>query len=290
MTLSLRQPGPTAADRGTVSLAPNASPTDVITPRSPAPEAKPAYSLRALGRNDLPALIYIHQIPYQHERTVKHDFWAATGFYKSESGHRIVVKASRSAPFAGIPLRWAGRILCQRELRFYRALADIPNVPTVLATIGRTTLVHEFAPGTPLGKGVAIPDGYFSQLQQLLGLLHERNIAYVDTNKCPNILVGDDGEPHLIDFQISYDLKELGNTFINRWILRRLQREDFYHILKHKLRLRPDEMTEEERLIASKPSPWIRFHRRMTAPYFYVRRRVFRRLRESGRLLPEGSE
>src|SRR6185295_15141631 len=98
-----------------------------------------------------------------------------------------------------------------------------------------------------LSKQHPVPDGFFAQLQALILELHRRGIAYVDTNKPENILLGDDGRPHLIDFQISWDLHDFGNWWLNRWWLHRLQREDFYHILKHKLRLRPDEMTPEER-------------------------------------------
>ena len=98
-------------------------------------------------------------------------------------------------------------------------------------------------------------------------------------NKSPNILVGDDGRPYLIDFQISGDLHEWGDTFITRWLLARLQREDHYHLLKHKRRLRPDELTAQERLAAARRSLLIRLHRVISKPYFLIRRSLFKRLR-----------
>ncbi len=150
-----------------------------------------------------------------------------------------VLKIGRVADFAGMPLEWLGKWICGREMRFYRKLADVPNVPKVLGMVGPTGFVHEYVQGRPLSKDRPVPDGFFTQLQALLDELHRRGIAYVDTNKPENILLGDDGKPHLIDFQISYDLHEFGNWFVNRAILRHMQREDFYHILKHKRRLRP---------------------------------------------------
>lgn len=249
-----------------------------------------AYSMRALGQAALPSDFAIDGVRYRRVRTVKHDFFAATAFYEDPAGRWVVLKISRTTDFAGVPLLWLGRWLCRREMRFYNKLADLPNVPRVLGTVGPTGFVHDFVPGRPLEKDRPVPDGFFDELQCLLAELHRRGLAYVDTNKPQNILLGNDGRPHLIDFQISWDLSELGDWFLNRWWLRRLQHEDLYHTLKHKRRMRPDEMTPQELEIASRKSALIRLHRFLTLPYFALRRRTFKRLRETGRLLPEGSK
>jgi hypothetical protein len=249
-----------------------------------------AYAMRALGRRDLPAALSIDGRIYRHQKTVKHDFFAATGFYDDGDGSRVVLKVGRVNDFFGFPCVAVGKWLCRREKRFYAALSDLPNVPPVLGQTGPTGFVHRYVPGRPLGDGQPVPNGFFDQLLELLAEMHQREIAYVDTNKPQNILLGDDGRPHLIDFQISYDLHDFGNNWINRRILRRMQREDVYHVLKHKRRLRPDELTDEERAAAAKVSWAIRLHRLISAPYFKFRRRTFRRLRETGQLLPEGSK
>jgi RIO-like serine/threonine protein kinase len=251
---------------------------------------RPIYSLRALGKRDLPPQIEIGGKRYIHLKTHKHDFWAVTGFYEDEHDERVVLKMGRVDPFAGLPLKWIGRWLCRREVRFYKALSDLGNVPEFLGFFEETGFVHRYTPGRPLEKGKPVPDGYFAQLQDLMREIHRRNIAYVDANKPENILLGDDGRPHLIDFQISWDLHELGNWWLNRLWLRRLQHEDLYHILKHKRRMRPDEMTPEEQQAAQKRSLFIRIHRFVTKPYFVIRRALFKKLRESGRILPEGSK
>lgn len=248
------------------------------------------YSMRALGKRDLPPVFELNNITYQHERTIKHDFWAVTGFYLSEAGQRVVLKVSRTEEFAGFPLVWIGKWLCRREMRFYSRLSDLPNIPPLLGQVGPTGFVHGFVQGRPLSKERPVPNGFFDQLFALLDELHRRKIAYVDTNKPENILLGDDGKPHLIDFQISYDLHELGDNWLNRRLLLQLQKEDVYHILKHKRRLRRDEMTAQELAGADRKSRLIRLHRLLTKPYFKLRRRTFKRLRASGRLLPEGSK
>lgn len=258
----------------------------------PAQPGSLAYALRALGRRDLPETVEVAGVSWRLTQTVKHDFYAATGFYQNDRGDRAVLKVGRVVDFAGMPLLWLGRWLCRRELRFYRKLHDLPNVPAVLGTVGQTGFLHAYVEGKPLSKTRPVPDGFFHQLKELFLELHRRGIAYVDTNKPENILQGDDGRPHLIDFQISFDGHELGGGrwLLPRLILRRLQHEDLYHFLKHKSRLRPDELSEQEKLDAQKRSWFIRAHRLLTKPYFLIRRRTFKRLRDSGQLLPEGSK
>jgi hypothetical protein len=248
------------------------------------------YTLRALGKRDLPPSFDLDGVTYRHEKTIKHDFYAATGFYLAPTGERVVLKVGRTQDYAGIPLRWLGKFLCRREVRFYLACADLPNVPRMLGRVGPTGFVHAYVPGRPLSREHPVPDRLFDELFALLQTLHDRNIAYVDTNKPQNILQGEDGRPHLIDFQISFDLHDFGDNFITRALLRRLQKEDFYHILKHKRKLRPDLLTEEEKARAKKVSAFIKAHRFLTRPYFLIRRRIFKRLRETGQLAPEGSK
>jgi hypothetical protein len=247
-----------------------------------------AYALRALGRDRLPEKVELIDGEYLLSQTIKHDFFAVTGFYERADGRRAVVKMGRTAPLAGLPLEWIGRWLCGRELRFYQRLADVPNVPAVLGRVGRTGFAHAYVQGRPLSREHPVPDGFFARLQELMVELHRRKMAYVDTNKPQNILLGDDGKPHLIDFQISWEAR--GFNPFSRWWLGRLQRADVYHILKHKRRMRPDELTEGERKIAEYKSPLIRLHRIVFKPYFVIRRWIMGRLRDSGRLLPEGSK
>lgn len=248
------------------------------------------YAMRALGRRGLPAALTLNGVTYKLAREVKHDFWAATGFYDADDGTRIVFKAGRAEEFAGIPLSWIGRWLRDRETRMYRKLRGISSIPRVLGTVGETGFVLEFVNARPLPSVQRVPDGFFSELRAIIQEVHRRGIAYVDMNKRANILVGDDGRPRLVDFQISWDLDGLGNNVINKRLLAWFQREDLYHIAKHHARLRPDELTDEERALAERRSALIRLHRFITKPWFGFRRRTMRRMRDTGRLLPEGSE
>jgi hypothetical protein len=248
------------------------------------------YSMRALGKSELPDRLLVGDSLCSLSRTIKHDFFAATGLYRDPSGTQFVLKMGRMASFAGIPLQWLGRLLRRRELHFYLKLADLPNLPRIMGNVGETGFVMEYIPGQPLSETSSVPDCFFDQLLALVREVHRRGIAYVDTNKPQNILLGEDEKPHLIDFQISWDSETLGRSWASRWLLRRLQADDLYHLTKHKRRLRPDELTDAEREHLARKSAFIRIHRFLTRPYFLFRRRLFKRLRETGRLLAEGSK
>jgi hypothetical protein len=254
----------------------------------PAAPGRLAYWMRALGRHDMPVTLEISSRRLRHIATAKHDFWAATGFYEDDVGGRVVMKMYRTARFAGVPLRWLGCWQCRREVRFYRRLAGLPCVPALLETVGETAYARAFVPGHPLSRQRAVPEGFWPRLDTAIREVHRRGVAYVDANKPENVLVGDDGRPYLIDFQIAWGGRARPRGF-GRWWLDRLQREDLYHLLKHKRRFGPHLMTPEELARVRQRSLLIRAHRVLNRPYLVVRRRLFRWLRRSRRILPSGS-
>jgi RIO-like serine/threonine protein kinase len=249
-----------------------------------------AASMRALGRDEPPARFVLAGQNYHRQKVVKHDFWAATAFYESDDGRRAVAKINRNTAFVMVPFAWVGRWLCRREVRFYSRLQHIRNVPRLLGRMGSTGYIHDYVPGTPLAKGMALNDHFFNDLKHIMAAVHQQDAAYVDANKRENILVGEDGAPYLIDFQISFDLHEFGDNSITRRILRHFQAADRYHILKHQRRLAPNTLTTAQRYEASRIGWLTKLHRAITMPYFAIRRPLFRKLRDAGYILPEGSK
>ncbi len=211
--------------------------------------------------------------------TFKHDFFAATGLYRGSVG-LAVLKVNRTNPCFGLPMTWAGRFLGQREIKHYQAAHDLAGVPAYLGPVGPTGFMHVFVPGHPLERYEPVSDGFFDELAALVRALHRRHIAYVDLNKRQNILHGNDGRPHLIDFQISLLLPPRGwrRLVPVRWLLRRFQQADLYHVLKHKRRLRPDLLSADEERLVAHVSPWIRLHRLIARPLTQLRRMFLRRL------------
>lgn len=230
---------------------------------------------RALGHSDPPPRIGIGDVEYRHVRTFKHDSWAATALYDSPHGELIVCKFNRSQPILGIPMRWLGRRLAEREGRLLNLLADEPNVPDRRGPVlveGKPALnaaAHVFVPGRPLRAGDRPNAEFIARLSQLIAGVHSRGIAYVDLHKRENILVGDDGQPYLIDFQISVRLPRIWPL---TFILSLLQQSDRYHLAKHIFKQRPDLCSPEMAAWVERQPWWIRLHRRVAVPFRSFRR------------------
>lgn len=229
---------------------------------------------RALGEADPPVEIEVRGCRLQQVTVFKHDSWAATALYHGE-GHHIVCKFNRRQPIFGIPMTWLGRSLARREARMLKLLADEPNVPDGCGSVrvsGRkvpTAVAHQFVPGRPLRTPDAVDAEFFQELDRLIQRIHRRRIAYVDLHKQENILVGDDGHPHLIDFQISVRIPRI-------WplggLLRILQASDRYHVAKHEYK---QHLSEWENSSEFSQRPWwIRLHRTLTIPLRTLRRRL----------------
>ncbi len=248
----------------------------------PAPPAtlrgKPRPSwLRALGRKEVPDEIRVDGDHFKLQKVFKHDSWAATALYES-GDRRIVCKFNRTQHCFGIPMRWLGRRLARREAAHYRRLADVPNVPALCGKVhinGRVAdhaVAHEYVEGRPLGSNEIVPESFDRELESLFRIVHQRGLAYVDFHKRENIIVGEDGKPYLIDFQVSWMARDPAHRSnrLNRWLLNHLQAMDRYHLEMHRAhhrRLRNESVPEPER------PAWIKAHRRITVPIREARRR-----------------
>jgi len=235
--------------------------------------------LLALGKEPPPPEIELSGARYSLERIFKHDFFAYTALYGG-SGGRIVLKIGRRASLFGLPLSWIGRINAWHESAVLQQVQDLDTAPRFTGRWGRHGITHEFIPGHPLEKGEHVPDDFFPRLRAGLDEVHRRGLAYVDLEKCENVLVGDDGRPYLFDFQIAYrwPFRRGGDLWPFSWLRARFQAGDRYHLTKLQLRTRPDQFSPEE-LVAARRKPFlVRLHGALTRPFTLVRRRLLKRI------------
>ncbi|MFQ3652271.1 MAG: hypothetical protein SNJ75_18290 [Gemmataceae bacterium] len=240
---------------------------------------RPAF-LRALGNDEVPPLILCGGQNYRLERVLKHDSWAASGVYRPIGrGQRLKVKFNRTASVGGVPLRWLGNQLARHEAWMLRQLDDLSQTPNWVGEVYvgqqrlRHAVAHEWIPGHPLGKDEKVDEAFFPALYSTLREIHRRGIAYVDLHKRENILVGLDGRPYLIDFQISQALPNcwICRHRLTRQGLRILQQCDLYHLAKHVAHHRPEQL----RLFGGVKRPWwITLHRGVAVPFRTLRRRL----------------
>ena len=244
---------------------------------------------RALGRQDPPAEVEIDGRTLSRVDIFKHDSWAATARYQG-AGRDVVCKFNRTQPIPGFPARELGLWLARRESRALATLAGLEGVPNLCGQIhvgGRrldNAVAHDFIPGHPLAIGERPDIQFFPRLRALLAAIHGRQIAYVDLHKRENIVVGDDGQPYLVDFQVCFGLWQphmQDNPLLVR-ALQTMQRTDLFCFSKHVRRNREDQFSQLGcEAIGGRPW-WIDAHRSVAAPLRQLRRRLLTALHIRG--------
>ncbi len=204
-------------------------------------------------------------------------------------GHKIVCKFNRTQPIGWLPMGWLGKRLADREFGMYHLLRDLPDIATGYRNVFHNgsllinACAHDFIEGHPLRWHDVVDDEFFDKLDARLLEMHRRDLAYVDMNKAENVIVSVNGNPCLIDFQIS----QRWPSFWLRAPLRILQRSDLYHSFKLRRRFRPDllDRSQEKKWIPW----WIRAHRTIATPFRACRRRLLVGLRiRHGKGMPQG--
>jgi predicted Ser/Thr protein kinase len=236
---------------------------------------------RALGSEDPPATVTVGGQVYLRTEIFKHDSWAATALYTGHEG-QIVCKFNRMQSLLGISMAWIGRRLAARERLALERLADLPNVPNSLGDVfvngerWPNAIARRYVAGHPLRRREVVPPGFFETVDRTLAEMHRRGIAYVDLHKRENIIVGDDGQPYMIDFQICYDAT---HPRVRGWpgaqqLLDLLRDADRYHFAKHVTHhSKADDATAQALIAANRPW-WISAHRKLAVPFRELRRRL----------------
>ena len=242
----------------------------------------------ACGRVGPPSELTYQGRPYRLVRVLKHDFLAATCLYgaapDAPGPEKLVGKIGRHAHFCLLPLGWTGRLVTRKEVRRLQQCAGIDGVPHFLERLRPNVYVYEYIEGTSLGEKPELPSDFFEKLRAVLEQIHARGLVHFDLHKPGNILLGEDGRAHIIDFQLCACIPDrlLLSRRLSRSLRRRLQAYDIYHLYKHKRRLLPSELTEAERTLSTRVGLLLRAHRLIARPYKAVRRACLRCLRRKG--------
>ena len=144
-----------------------------------------------------------------------------------------------------------GRFLVWREAKAYKKMNGLRGVPVLYRVIGGLALVIEDIPGIDLEEAeheTKLPDGFFDALKKVVDSFHERGVAHCDLKRAPNILVGHDGNPYVIDWAAAIFRNECLVPPFNL-IYRRFLLDDYNAITKRKMRLSPELVTPEERTL-----------------------------------------
>ncbi len=164
-----------------------------------------------------------------------------------ENGQRAVVK-----DFSGNSWFYRnvfGRFLIWREAKAYKKLQGIQGIPSFYGVIQGLAIVIEQIPGRTmrrLEKQKKLDSQFFSKLEELVNKFHSRGIAHCDLKRAPNIILGTDGLPYIIDWGAAISASEF-RPYPLSLIYKRLVRDDHMAIIKLKLRHIPESVSPEQR-------------------------------------------
>lgn len=146
----------------------------------------------------------------------------------------------RVASGGALPLsRRIACLLLRRESRALAALEGLAGVPRSMDVSGlpplpeggaQLALVRSYVDGAPLHRCERLPIDFFERLEDLVRELHGRGVAHNDLHKEQNIVVGPEGWPALIDFQLASVHAVGSRTLASR------ASDDLRHVAKHRRR------------------------------------------------------
>jgi serine/threonine protein kinase len=170
--------------------------------------------------------------PWRTLCELKHDVFGRVECIEGPTGDTRR-RVRRVASGNGWPLtRLVARVLLRRERRALAALAGCPGVPSLVADATRRPgeLLRTYLDGEPLWSASRLPRDFFDRLRELVARLHALGVCHNDLHKENNILVGADGVPCLIDFQLASVHRHRGRLFARRCAA------DLRHVEKHRCR------------------------------------------------------
>ncbi len=146
-----------------------------------------------------------------------------------------------------LPVRLTGAWQLRREIRAYRRLEGVAGVPRLRRVIDRHAIVLDYIGGIRLPKYHRRQGGLpqvARRVKDLLDAVHRRGIIHGDLRSRDNFLVTTGGDLFLIDFSSSTVFDP--ESWLGRVVFPRLIKAEERALLKWKVALAPQELTEEE--------------------------------------------
>jgi len=171
-----------------------------------------------------------------------------------DNGIKAIVKDFR---FNGFFFRnLIGRFLIWREEKAYRKLRDLNGVPAFYRSIGGIALIIEEIQGTNIETIEVIStldDAFYNELENLIKKIHKRGIVHCDLKRAPNIMLGSDGNPYIVDWA-SAITKRAFSFFPLNLIYERFIIDDLNAITKIRLKYQPEKVSQEKKDLYTKRS------------------------------------
>jgi hypothetical protein len=150
-------------------------------------------------------------------------------------------------------------ILIRREHGALMKLRGVKGVPGVVSRIDRYAFATEHISGVSLDscEPERVDAAFYDRLRSVLDEIHGRGVAHGDLRSQGNVMIDEDGEPHVVDFAACVYYAK-GINPITRWLFSQFVVADHYAVLRIKRRLSPHLLTPEEMKQIESPLPFER--------------------------------
>ncbi len=179
------------------------------------------------------------------------------------NGKRAVVKDYRLNGFFYRNI--VGRFLIWREKKAYMRLRGVEGVPYYYGSYNGLTLLTEEVQGKPIEeieKRMNIHDDFFVKFDRLVDTIHKRGVAHCDLKRAGNVIMGNDGNPYIIDWSSAIFESEF-RFFPLNFIYRRFILDDLNGVTKYRLRHNPERVSPTRMRIYTYRSPLERLVRKV---------------------------
>ena len=158
-------------------------------------------------------------------------------------GLKLIIKFAMGSG-AVLKLRQA---TLEREYAAYQRLNGVEGVPACYGLLAQRYLLMEFIDGTPYREATwQDRDTWFAGLLDIIRTFHARGVSHGDLKSKPNMIVGRDQKPYIIDFGTTFLHKD-GFHPINNRLFEYGKRLDINAWVKHKYHGRYKDASEEDR-------------------------------------------
>lgn len=186
------------------------------------------------------------------QQTIREGYpWKPDVFLLEVDGKKIIVKDYAAKPF--FFRFFVGAFSNRREALIYRKLRGLRGIPEYIGLIDRYAIAVGYIPGrnaSQIRPGELTPT-FFEKLRALIDAVHEKGIVLCDLRNIKNVIIGDDGEPYLIDFATAFR-KGARFNFLKNGIFHIFYQDDLLGIAKLKRNCAPNLLTEGEELALEK--------------------------------------
>ncbi len=208
----------------------------------------------------------MHELPRLSRLTIEQntvDYYRSAGGTRPDlrvvdvDGQLVIVKDFSRSDFLFRAI--VGPILIRREYGALIKLLGVQGIPRLVGKLDRFSVAMEHVAGTSLDKidPTKLDNAFYKRLREAVDAMHARGVAHCDLRSRGNVMLGDDGQPYLVDFAACV-YRGLGINPFTRWLFGQFVLADRNAILRIKRRLSPDLLSEAEKAELEVPLPFER--------------------------------